>query len=161
MLELFYRPAQRALVLSLLDRFAFIVHFLTLYQHDFQFGNPAVVQVESVWDNGEAFFLYFFLPLGQLLPFQEQFAGAAFFVVMYVALLVLSDKNRTAPQFVALKNTVGIAEIDVAAPNTLDLGSGQHHAGLHRFQKVVFKFSFSVYEFDVLLGHVSTVLGLI
>src|SRR5439155_24120369 len=83
---------------------------------------------------------------------EEELAGALGLVVGAVALLERGDMGADQPRFAALDARVGIGEVDLARPDGLDLGPGQHEAGLERLVDGVFVAGSAV-EGDRLLAH--------
>jgi hypothetical protein len=61
---------------------------------------------------------------------EEQLANAERIVVPAVPLGPRGDVGADEPRLVALDPRIGVREVDLAGPDGLDLGPGQHDAGL-------------------------------
>src|SRR4029079_608583 len=91
---------------------------------------PATAQVQPQRHDREALRLRLAQQLIDLLAMKEELAGPLGLVVVPVAGLPGRDVQADEPRFAVLDARVGVGQADLPGSDALDLGPGQHDAGL-------------------------------
>jgi hypothetical protein len=128
-------PVDLTLGVTLTQSFSLVVFFLSSGECQLYFG-PAVFEVQSQGNEGEAFLLGLGCKAGDLVPVQQQLAGPLGFMVENVAILVLGNFQAVEPDFAILDAGKGLVELSMSLSQTFDFCSLKDQAALQAIENV-------------------------
>lgn len=106
-------------------------------QGDRDFRDPAIVEVQSQWNEGQPLLLHMLPNPPQLGPVNQQLPPAKGVVILAVSVAVGGDMALQEPEFVALDTGVGLVDGHGPFSDALDLRSAKGDAAFDSLEDFV------------------------